>query len=1097
MPHGSNADAFSKSKCYAKTKVQAREIYILKALRLLLPLRKIHYKMKNRIVTLIALALLCVGAKAQSDGLNSKQFSRYWSVESESPDYQVSFKDGACEILAPKGLTLWYKEKMKGDVEIEYDAIVYQEKEGDRLSDLNCFWMASDPKEGSVFKRAKQRGGVFANCAQMQLYYVGFGGNHNTTTRFRRYTGEPGPAIIKEYSDPEHLLKPNHWYHIKLVCSQGRVQYWIDGELLFDYMDSEPYREGWFGFRTTLSRTAIKNFGYKNIDPKPFSEAPLHWIGQTPQLDKAVSFGVPFKKGEVDSNTELELKVGDSVIPSDKWTMAKWPDGSVKWMGVAAVIPAGSDQASLVKAQKKGKNAKKAPGVKLATQTPDHITVNTGAVSVDIPTSGDNIIEAMYVDGQKVGGSATLIASEGGNSYTGRISKVSLEQNGEVRSTVKVEGMHHGENGRDWLPFTVRLYFFKDSDQIKLVHSFVFDGDQDKDFISSIGLRFAVPMREQLYNRHIAFALEDGQVWSEPVQPLHGRRVLTDPVQPRPQGEAPQPGMPRSQKNWQVDQNNGQRVPEPEYFDQKGQFLIKNWASWDSFRLSQLTDNSYSIRKKTQQDRPWIGTFTGQRAAGYVFAGDLSGGLAVDMKYFWQYYPSSLEVCDARSEQAYINVWLWSPESEPMDLRHYDTVAHDLEASYEDVQEGMSTPYGIAKTHTLVLIPQKAFPGKEQVAESARMLEQDSQMLPTPEYLHDAHAFGIWSLPSRSNAERAQIEDRLDEIIDVYKKQVEEFKWYGFWNYGDFMHSMDDVRGIWRYDVGGFAWDNTELASNMWLWYMFLRSGREDIWNLAVAMSRHTTEVDVYHIGPYAGLGSRHNVSHWGCGAKEARIGQAAWNRFLYYLTTDERSGDLMDETKDSEQLLYEIDPMRLAAPRSETPCTAPARLRIGPDWLGYAGNWMTRWERTGEQHYYDMIVTGMKSIAALPNGLLTGKVKVLGFDPATGVLSWEGDPDSIGTNHLMTIMGGFEIMMEMMEMVDVPEFNAAWLDHARRYHTFNGFRVSRLNAYAAWKDHDVDFANKTWEEMRRGIDRPYRPNTNGAATWSLDAIYLLEVLPL
>ena len=210
---------------------------------------------------------------------------------------------------------------------------------------------------------------------------------------------------------------------------------------------------------------------------------------------------------------------------------------------------------------------------------------------MDIPTSGDNIIEAMYVDGQKVAGSATLIASEGGNSYTGRISKVSLEQNGEVRSTVKVEGMHHGENGRDWLPFTVRLYFFKDSDQIKLVHSFVFDGDQDKDFISSIGLRFAVPMREQLYNRHIAFALVDGQVWSDPVQPLHGRRVLTDPVQPRPQGEAPQPGMPRSQKNWQVDQNNGQRVPEPEYFDQKGQFLIKNWASWDSFRLSQLTDN--------------------------------------------------------------------------------------------------------------------------------------------------------------------------------------------------------------------------------------------------------------------------------------------------------------------------------------------------------------------------------------------------------------------------------------------------------------------------------------------------------------------------
>ena len=37
-------------------------------------------------------------------------------------------------------------------------------------------------------------------------------------------------------------------------------------------------------------------------------------------------------------------------------------------------------------------------------------------------------------------------------------------------------------------------------------------------------------------------------------------------------------------------------------------------------------------------------------------------------------------------------------------------------------------------------------------------------------------------------------------------------------------------------------------------------------------MTRNTSEVDVYHLGQFVGLGSRHNVSHWGCGAKEARI---------------------------------------------------------------------------------------------------------------------------------------------------------------------------------------------------------------------------------
>ena len=71
---------------------------------------------------------------------------KYWKVESESPDYKVTFQGDTAEILSPKGLTLWRKEKMSGRVTIEYDACVVVEKEGDRLSDLNCFWMASDPK---------------------------------------------------------------------------------------------------------------------------------------------------------------------------------------------------------------------------------------------------------------------------------------------------------------------------------------------------------------------------------------------------------------------------------------------------------------------------------------------------------------------------------------------------------------------------------------------------------------------------------------------------------------------------------------------------------------------------------------------------------------------------------------------------------------------------------------------------------------------------------------------------------------------------------------------------------------------------------------
>jgi hypothetical protein len=64
-----------------------------------------------------------------------------------------------------------------------------------------------------------------------------------------------------------------------------------------------------------------------------------------------------------------------------------------------------------------------------------------------------------------------------------------------------------------------------------------------------------------------------------------------------------------------------------------------------------------------------------------------------------------------------------------------------------------------------------------------------------------------------------------------------------------------------------------------------VEAGREDVFTLAEKLSRHASEVDVYHFGKYKGLGSRHNVRHWGCPCKEARIAMAAHHRFLYYLT--------------------------------------------------------------------------------------------------------------------------------------------------------------------------------------------------------------------
>ncbi|GAB6011470.1 DUF6250 domain-containing protein [Viscerimonas tarda] len=204
-------------------------------------------------------------------GFTPELFDTFWTVEAQ--ENQIKFGNDTVEIAAKKGFTMWRNEKYAGDIEISYKACVLDEGlEGDRLSDLNCFWMAQDPAHpDDIFNRAGWRGGVFGRYYSLNMYYVGYGGNSNTTTRFRRYNGDfesfnkqgIRPEIQKEYTDEAHLLKANHWYDVRIVCKGNRIQYYMDGELLVDFTDEAPYKSGWFGFRTTEARIKLTQFAVK------------------------------------------------------------------------------------------------------------------------------------------------------------------------------------------------------------------------------------------------------------------------------------------------------------------------------------------------------------------------------------------------------------------------------------------------------------------------------------------------------------------------------------------------------------------------------------------------------------------------------------------------------------------------------------------------------------------------------------------------------------------------------------------------------------------------------------------------------------------
>jgi hypothetical protein len=195
-----------------------------------------------------------------------------WRVEMEQPG-RVTAKDGVLDIDVPAGVTVWLSKNLTGPVMIEYDATVISAGgANDRVSDLNSFWMATDPEApDDIF--ARPRTGTFADYNSLDMYYVGLGGNGNTTTRFRRYIGDAVERPLLPENDlsvrqhPEMGIAPNRIQHLTLVADDGLIQYWRDGVKIFEMQDAQAYTRGWFGIRTTKNHMQVRNLRIVRLLP--------------------------------------------------------------------------------------------------------------------------------------------------------------------------------------------------------------------------------------------------------------------------------------------------------------------------------------------------------------------------------------------------------------------------------------------------------------------------------------------------------------------------------------------------------------------------------------------------------------------------------------------------------------------------------------------------------------------------------------------------------------------------------------------------------------------------------------------------------------
>lgn len=825
----------------------------------------------------------------------------------------------------------------------------------------------------------------------------------------------------------------------------------------------------------------------------------LHWLeGTAPgRLAGGATWGVPWPRGALSPRQKFSLTTEKGTsVPVDSWPTGWWPDGSVKWTAHATAAQAAADSSTLTLAPGSPAPARTRVAVH---QSIGHVTVSTGVITVNFARRGETLITSIKRGAAVIAKNGRLVASRQDSadtedaatirreSFTGTVTRLIVEQSGPVRAVIRLQGTHT-RRGRSWLPFDIRFYLYAGSDGIRMVHSFVWDGRQDKDFLHSLGVSFDVPQTAPLYDRHVRLAGQDGGVLAEAVQPLTGLR--------RDPGEAVRTA-----------QYEGRAAPAVSTWDTRVSSRLKWIPGWGDFSLTQLDAHGFEIRKRTGKGCTWIRSDAGGRAAGLAYIGSPSGGLALGLRNFWQLNPTELAIAGATTETATATVWLWSPRAQAMDLRSYhgrmglNTYADQsdaLQITYEDYEPGWDSPYGIARTSEMMFWALGSTPTAAAFAQLAAANATPPIPMASPGHIHSAGVFGSWAPTDRSTPARAAIEDHLQSMHDFYRKQVDERSWYGFWDYGDVMHTYDFTRHVWCYDIGGYAWDNSELSTDMWLWYHFLRTGDVNAFRLAEAMTRHTGEVDVYHAGRFKGFGTRHGVLHYSDSGVQARISNAGNRRFYYFLTADERVGDLMHALIDADRTFLAVDPYRKVRTDSYRPTRHALDVNNTTDWGALALAWLTEWERNGDPVARKKLFNSATSIAAMPNGWFQGGTMRYNLD--TGAYAVPTDK-SVEASSLDAVFGLVELMTELIELMDDDAVRDQWVKYCRLYNAtkeeqkaetgvaWSGLALpqaySRATAYAASQLKDPALAKRAWAEFKAGKGEGY------PATMSFDATRL------
>lgn len=250
-----------------------------------------------------------------------------------------------------------------------------------------------------------------------------------------------------------------------------------------------------------------------------------------------------------------------------------------------------------------------------------------------------------------------------------------------------------------------------------------------------------------------------------------------------------------------------------------------------------------------------------EKAEGWITITDSKRGVSMGLKNMFEEYPNELKV-DLQNEQIF--AFSWSPKEKPMSFARGDNT----------MDQGMvaNLAQGITKTTEIIIY---AHEGSETRTQINNVMDL---VLNPPVAYADAEVYsksGVYGKFASATNNIPELERSMQYKFEWMLFNQNWEPWYGMWKFGDVRNYFFNYE--WR------TWSGNEAEIDFMWWMNFIRTGDPRSYNMAVAMSRHTMDVDNIHWprpreyrgdtndpidwfiaekqpqgSPYVGIGTRH-----------------------------------------------------------------------------------------------------------------------------------------------------------------------------------------------------------------------------------------------